>query len=344
MASPPQDDPAIVDSTAALASLYQAPFAEFVARRSALVSQLKRSGHKDVASRIASAAKPTRAAFLVNQVYWRARATYDAVLDTGTAARAAQQARLLGDESDLADTLDARDAAVADAVHRAERIAADEGQPSSDAIRAQVRASFEALAAHGREARLPHGQLTADVELPGLAALAGLVLPESAPPPVRRFEVVARRPASATDPPATPPEPDPRIAELEGRLAEARLRERESAERAVELDRALEASRDVLTTAEAAAEEASRKVRTAQEAVDRGERAHAAAAADAARRVQEREAVERELAALQEHPPTEPDPARDSAPGVSPRPAPKGGKKTTSRRSGPARAPRPPRS
>ena len=112
MAARPTDDPSFVDSTAALASLYQAPFAEFIARRSALVSQLKRSGHKDVAARIAAAPKPSRAAYLVNQVYWRAQPTYDALLDTGTAARAAQQARLLGDAaSDVGETLRARDLA-----------------------------------------------------------------------------------------------------------------------------------------------------------------------------------------------------------------------------------------
>ncbi|MBA2353147.1 MAG: hypothetical protein H0V80_00615, partial [Acidobacteria bacterium] len=77
----PPDDNGIIDSTAALASLYQRAFAEFIPTRTVLVRQLQRSGHKDVAARIASATKPTRAAWLVNQVFWRQRALYDAVLE-----------------------------------------------------------------------------------------------------------------------------------------------------------------------------------------------------------------------------------------------------------------------
>ena len=58
-----------------------------------------------------------------------------------------------------------------------------------------TRESFEALAAHGLESRLAHGHLVADVDLPGLAAFAGLILPATPPPTtVRRFEVVSRRP------------------------------------------------------------------------------------------------------------------------------------------------------
>ena len=294
------DDPAIVDSTAALASLYQAPFAGFVARRSDLVAQLKRSGHKDVAARIASAGKPSRAAYLVNQVYWRNRSVYDGVLETGTAARAAQQARLLGDAAaDLADTMQARDAAIRAAVAQAEQIAADDGQPASESVRSQVRASFEALAAHGLEGRLPHGQLTADVELPGLAALAGLMLPSAAPAPVRKFEVVARRaePAPPTEP--EPPPPDPRVLELEARLADLLAREQASQERLADLERALSAATEVLTEAEAAAAEAERRVASARQAVERGAQSRDAAQAEITRLAADLEAGQRELASLQ---------------------------------------------
>ena len=220
-------DPAeagIVDTSAALASLYQAPLGEFVARRTSLVAQLKKSGHKDVAVRLAGATKPSRAAYLVNQVFWRCRDVYDGVLEAGSAARAAQQARLLGDGGrDLGGTLHLRDRAVDDAVAEAERIAATEGLGAGGAVATQVRASFEALAAHGREGRLPHGQLVEDVELPGLGAFAGLVLPAAPePPPTRQFQVVRR-----TEPPAPPaaPAPDPRVEAAERRLSEARARE-----------------------------------------------------------------------------------------------------------------------
>ena len=309
MASRPPDDPPFVDSTAALASLYQAPFTEFISRRSTLASQLKRSGHKDVAARIAAAAKPSRAAYLVNQVYWRAQATYDAVLDAGTAARAAQQARLLGDmATDVSETLRTRDDAVARAVAEAERVAADEGQGGSDAILAQVRASFEALAAHGREARLSHGQLTAEVELPGLAAFAGLILPASpSAAPVRRFEVVARRADAEID--AEPAAaPDPRVVEAAARLQALEERHAAAVERVEELRRTTAAAEDVATNAERAAEEATRAATDARKAADRAVASQSAAEQDLARLGEERTAAEAHLRELDGGTPPAPTP------------------------------------
>ena len=301
MASRPPDDPPFVDSTAALASLYQAPLAEFIARRSTLASQLKRSGHKDVAARIAAATKPSRAAHLVNQVFWRAQPIYDAVLDAGTAARAAQQARLLGDTGiDVGETLRLRDDAVSRAVEQAERVAADEGQPGSDAILAQVRATFEALAAHGREARLSHGQLTADVELPGLAAFAGLILPSSpSAAPVRRFEVVSRRVDNASDPePAAAP--DPRIVEAATLLETLGERHAAAVDRLEEVRRTAAAAEKVATDAEHAAAEATRAAAAARKAVDRAEASRNAAEQDVARLGEERAAAEARLRELQQ--------------------------------------------
>lgn len=270
-------DTGIVDSSAALASLYQAPFAEFVPRRSALVAQLKKSGHKEVAARLATAAKPSRAAYLLNQVFWRARSTYEGLLDAGSAARAAQQARLLGETGqDLTASLHLRDAAVDSAVAEAERIAAEEGLAASEAITAQVRASFEALAAHGREGRLPHGQLVSDVELPGLAALAGLVLPASAAPS-RQFQVVARRAEPA---PSAPAAPDPRVIEAEARVEDLRERERSATERVDELARSVAACRTQVEEAEAALTAATRRLEQARQTVSQGETAHSAALRD----------------------------------------------------------------
>lgn len=272
MATPPPDEPPFVDSTAVLSSLYQTPLGEFTARRAQLVSQLKKSGHKEVASRIASAAKPSRSAYLVNQVYWRARSTYDAVLDAGTAARAAQQARLLGDMStDLAEVIRERDAAIGAATEQALAVATGEGQPASDAVATQVRASFEALAAHGLEGRLAHGHLTEDVALPGLAAFAGLVLPTDPPPadPVRRFEVVSRRPAVDPAPVEVPPPPDPPIVAAEARVGELRVRQAAASERLEDLRRSVSAAEEVAVEAERAAAEAARAAAEARRTVER---------------------------------------------------------------------------
>lgn len=305
MVSRPPDDPSFVDSTATLASLYQAPLGEFTARRAALVAQLKRSGHKEVAARIAAAVKPSRAAHLVNQVFWRARVIYDAVLDAGTAARAAQQARLLGDTAtDLNETLRERDAAVRAAVETAVGAASTEGQGASDAVAGQLRASFEALAAHGLEGRLAHGHLTADVALPGLAALAGLVLPAptDAPDPVRRFEVVARRPDLVNPSESATPPPDPRIAETQASIERLRERRAEALERFEALRRSTAAAQEVATHAEQEAADAARTAVEARRAVERAE-ASCVAAEHALQRVeQELSGAEAQLHALQIRP------------------------------------------
>lgn len=292
----PEEPAAIVDTTATLASLYQAPLADFIARRTAAVAQLRKSGHKDVAARLAASVKPSRAAFLVNQVYWTARPQYDAVLDTGTAARAAQQARLLGDDSeDLAERLAWRDQAIDDAIARAEDVADADGQPLTAALRAQVRASFEALAAHGRDGRLAHGHLTSDVPLPGLAALAGLVTAPETPGPVRRFEVVARR--APDDGP--PPPPDPEVVAQEQQVAALRSREAEAVTRLEDVERAVDAATDVVTRAREEAEAAARRLAEAEASVRHGETMRAAAKADLERVVAEREEAERRLSGLQ---------------------------------------------
>ncbi|HTV00347.1 MAG TPA: hypothetical protein VMF13_07425 [Luteitalea sp.] len=300
MARRPPDDTPIVDSTAAITSLYQAPFADFVSMRTSLVAQLKKTGHKEVAARLAVAAKPSRAAWLVNQVYWRARKTYDAVLDAGTAARTVQQARLLGqDSADLSDTLARRDQAVRAAVTRAEAIARDAGDSASEAVLAQVRASFEAIAAHGADGRLAHGLLTTDVELPGLAALAGLVLPETPAAPVRRFEVVSRRAAPGSGAPTVPAKPDPRIAQAEARVAELLEREGAVTERVAELERGLAAAAERLTAAEAAVAAATREMDAARSVVEAGTRSRDAVTRDLAEVARDRKKAQAALEKLQ---------------------------------------------
>jgi hypothetical protein len=315
MAARPPEDAPFVDSTAALASLYQAPLADFIPRRTALVAQLKRSGHKDVAASIAAAAKPSRAAYLVNQVFWRARATYDAVLEAGTAARAAQQARLLGDAStDLSDTLRRRDDAVRAAVSAALAVADDDGSPASDAIGAQVKASFEALAGHGLESRLSHGHLVAEVALPGMAAFAGLILPApTAPAPARRFEVVARRPSGAAAEPIAAI-PDPRLAEAERMVSQLEERRAAATERLEELQRSTVAALEVATLAEEAAAAAVAKAADARHAVERAEATRVAVEQDLARATEElgvAEAALRELIASSQGVP-EPEPTGGS--------------------------------
>ena len=179
-------------------------------------SQLKRSGHKDVAARIAAATKPSRAAYLVNQVFWRSQPIYDAVLDAGTAARAAQQARLLGDAAtDVGETLRVRDDAVepgggAGRTRRRRRgTARQRGHPRAGACHvrgpgcARTRGATSARATHhrGRTSR-PGGVCRLD------PADDGTLRRQCA---ASRWWPVVRKPHADAEPAAAAP--DPRVVE-----------------------------------------------------------------------------------------------------------------------------------
>ena len=298
---PPSDaEPGFVDSTAVFASLYQGEPESFIARRRLLAADLKRRGHLELAGRIAVAAKPSRVAALMNDVYWQHRERYDAVLEAGTAARSAQQARLLGDVSaDVAGALRLRERAVSAAVAAAVGARAPDGPDTSPAIVARVREGFEALAAQGREARLPHGQLVEPVPLPGLAALAGLTLPPEAPPGVvapRRLAIVARR--AESEDAAAPSTPDTRLVEAEAQVAGLRERAAATAERLDGLRRALASAEEIAVNAERQAAAAARTAETARKTATTAAAGLAGVEAEALRAAGQLADAERQLEAL----------------------------------------------
>jgi hypothetical protein len=296
----------MVDVTGRVARLYQGDPREFVALRNALARDLVKAGQRDLAERMRSLSRPSTPAWLVNQIYWHERQEYDALLAAGAAAREAQQARLQGVRgSALARALAERDAIVARLAAQAERLAAAGGVTLTAETRLRVRTSLEALALRAGDPQVPHGHLSADVELPGLQALAGLVTDDTVEAPSRApLTLVSESPARASDRRARE--------ELARTIAEARLEvERVEAERAVACDQAEaaagahDAARDHVAAATRALDEA--RVRLEQAAALESaaatrarEAAGAAAAADERlREVTDRlDVLERELAAM----------------------------------------------
>lgn len=173
----------IVDVTGRVARLYQDSPRAFVSSRNLLARDLVRAGHRDLAQRIRTLARPSASAWLVNQLYWHERSDYDALLAAGEAARDAQQARLRGDRgAELARALAERDAILDRLATQAARLAAAGGVVLTADTRERVRTSLEAIALRGGDPLLQHGQLAADVPLPGLEALAGLVVHDEVEP------------------------------------------------------------------------------------------------------------------------------------------------------------------
>lgn len=146
--------------------LYRGSLGDFVANRTALAKTLA----GDEAKRVRALAKPTVVPWAVNQVYWRARSTYDRLIKSGERLRSAQVAALGGKKVDIREATDAHRQAMADAVQEAEKIAAGAGvQPARDALTR----TFEAISLASARPESP-GRLTKPLLPSGFEALVGV--------------------------------------------------------------------------------------------------------------------------------------------------------------------------
>jgi hypothetical protein len=146
--------------------LYKGPLDRFTASRNALAKTLS----KTEAARVKKLAKPTAVPWAINQLYWKARPTWDRLLKSGEKLRAAQLGALKGARADVRAASDAHRQAVSDAAHAAERAASQSGSaPPADAL---MRA-LEALSLMSH-APSPPGRLTTAPQPAGFEALTGV--------------------------------------------------------------------------------------------------------------------------------------------------------------------------
>jgi hypothetical protein len=146
--------------------LYRLPPGEFTAARNALAKSLEGAEAK----RVKALAKPTVVPWAVNQVYWRARATYDRLMKSGEKLRAAQIAALEGRSADVRAAGDAHRRAISEAVAEAERLSAASGaKPGTDALAR----TFESLSLATSAPEAP-GRLTEALQPAGFEALLGV--------------------------------------------------------------------------------------------------------------------------------------------------------------------------
>jgi hypothetical protein len=156
-------------------ALYSSALSGFVEARTALARTLTGAD----AQRVRKLPKPTVVPWAVNQVYWRARPVWNALIKSGERLHDAQVAALEGRAADLRAATEAHRRAIAEAVKKAEHIASEEGvRPATDALAR----TLEALSLkHGVEAP---GRLTTALEPAGFEALAGVTI--AAQPPEKR--------------------------------------------------------------------------------------------------------------------------------------------------------------
>ncbi|MFB3852923.1 MAG: hypothetical protein ACE148_03780 [Vicinamibacterales bacterium] len=130
--------------------LYQLPLAEFTSARNELAKTI--GGTKG--AEIRALRRPSTSAWVVNQLYWRNRATYDALTATASRLREAQEAALGGRAAELRETDRAHDRAIRAALDAAMALVGESMHPLSAATRDAVRRTLRALPTQRRPGRL----------------------------------------------------------------------------------------------------------------------------------------------------------------------------------------------
>jgi hypothetical protein len=173
--------------------LYQLPLADFTPARNALA---KTAGADAFAIRALE--KPSISAWAVNQVYWRRRKIYDALVAAAARVRAAHLKQLSGKRSDVAAAETAHQAAIKTTADEARAILAAAADPATPATMAAIVETLQTLPTDDRP-----GRLTRPLKPRGFEALAGLVpgavvrsMPKPTPRPVPVATSVADRAAA----------------------------------------------------------------------------------------------------------------------------------------------------
>jgi hypothetical protein len=249
-------------------ALFQLPLMEFTAARNALAARLKKAGQADEAERVKSLAKPSVSAWVVNQLYWRHRKAFDALLKTGEAFRSAQAAQLAGHATDIRGPLEGRRASLAEMAGRAADVLKQAGHTASPDTMRRITMTLEALSTYGLLPEAPpSGRLTDDIDPPGFETLAALV------PRVGGGSARGSGPSRVI---AFQPQPRQHKARKKAGSPEEAAREREQERAAMRVDR-----RAAVQAAEAALREARKEAQQAEAALKKA--AAAAKAAEAAK-------------------------------------------------------------
>ncbi len=201
----------------ALVVLYQAPLEAFVAERKRLAAELKTSGDKPGAARLAKLPRPPVTAWVVNQLYWHVPALFAELLESAGRVRD-------GDAKALASHREALSKLRA----RATKLLGEASHGASEATLRRVSMTLSALAAAGSFDPDPPGALSADREPPGFEVF-GIGAAGSGPVPAARPTRPAPVPAKVA---AGSAEREEKDAETKRRAADADERARREKERA----------------------------------------------------------------------------------------------------------------
>jgi hypothetical protein len=146
--------------------LYGLPLREFTSARNAAVKQLRARGMRAEADEMKILAKPTVAAWAVNQLTRRRHADLDEFLEAASAAREAQ----LGGDGDARKEIKRQREALAKLVRAARE---ELGGDASEAVTGRIRQTLEAAAVDDEAAeQVRRGRLAKELEPRGFGTLA----------------------------------------------------------------------------------------------------------------------------------------------------------------------------
>jgi hypothetical protein len=289
--------------------LYGLPLDEFVKARDELTRALRRADRGADATTVKGLRKPTVGAWALNRAVRTRRDDLRELLEAGDALRVAQE-RLLagGDRAELRDASERERELVSRLAGAAVTIGGEAGR--SGALEPRLRATLHAAALDERtREELAAGRLVREREPVALGALAVSETEPASGPTKRaaagrkaaepRRATRGRGRARAEDPAA---ERAGKLAEVKGRLGEARESAEAAAAALVEAEQDASDARERAEAATTERKDAVRAERAARKAVQEAERAERAArkaaqAAEAARRAARKEAQQAERAA-----------------------------------------------
>src|SRR3954468_1467826 len=144
--------------------LYQLPLEEFTAARNALA----RNAGSDAAE-VRKLGKPSVAPWAVNQLYWKRRDVYDALVEASNALRKTHKTILGGHRADLREPSRAHEEALEAALKATLAILEEAGHPATDATRQGILTTLRALPTNETA-----GRLTETLQPGGFEMLQGL--------------------------------------------------------------------------------------------------------------------------------------------------------------------------
>lgn len=150
-------------------ALYQLPPGEFTAARNVLAKARGAAG-----AQVKALEKPSLPAWGVNQVYWKDRAAFDALLAAAITMRQAHVQVISGRNADVAGAESAHAAAVKVAVQSAKRSIEAAGEKATPATIDAITETFQALPTDDAP-----GRLTKPLKPMGFGALMSLGIPVS---------------------------------------------------------------------------------------------------------------------------------------------------------------------